>query len=177
MRDRSKRCVRAVVLVLGLAAPGAAADAHAQAGAAHGAAHGAQGAHAAHHASAADSADVAATVSAYHLALGQGDTLRAVALLAPDAVILESGGVESLAEYRSHHLGADSEFARAVREERSPIRVVVRGDAAWASSTSSAKGTFRGRAIDSMGAELMVLVRTPDGWRIAAIHWSSRRRA
>lgn len=123
-----------------------------------------------------DSAAVASTVERFHRALAAGDSAGALALLAPDATILESGGAESVAEYRSHHLAADIEFARAVREARSPLRVRVRGDAAWVSSTSTAQGEFRGRAVNSAGAELMVLARSADGWRIAAIHWSSRRR-
>jgi ketosteroid isomerase-like protein len=52
----------------------------------------------------------------------------------------------------------------------------VRGDAAWVSSTSTTTGEYRGRQVNSSGAELMVLARTPQGWRIAAIHWSSRTR-
>ena len=124
-----------------------------------------------------DSAAVAATVSAYHRALETGDSSAALALLAPDAVVLESGGVEPREEYRAHHLAADIEFARGVPATRSLIRVMVAGDAGWASSTTSSKGTFRGRAIDSAGAELMVLSRGADGqWRIRAIHWSSRNR-
>lgn len=137
----------------------------------------AQGHDPSHHtAGGADSAAVAAAVHRYHAALAAGDSAAALALLAPDAVILESGGVESRAEYRSHHLPADIEFARAVRSEQGPIRVRVQGDVAWASSTSTTQGEFRGRAINSAGAELMVLTRTPQGWRIAAIHWSSRTR-
>lgn len=124
---------------------------------------------------AADSAEVARVVGQYHEALGRGDSTAALGLLAPDAVILESGGMETVAEYRAHHLSSDIEFARAIPERRSAIGVAVRGDVAWAASTSTAKGTFRGRTIDSSGAELMVLTRTPGGWRIAAIHWSSRR--
>lgn len=123
-----------------------------------------------------DSADVTAAVRRYHDALERGDSAAAVALLAPDAVILESGGLETVAEYRAHHLASDIEFAKAVPETRSAIQVAVRGDVAWAASTTTSKGTFRGRAVDSSGAELMVLTRTADGWRIAAIHWSSRRR-
>jgi ketosteroid isomerase-like protein len=45
---------------------------------------------------------------------------------------------------------------------------------AWATSTSTARGEFRGRPVNSEGAELMVLTRTPEGWKISAIHWSSR---
>jgi hypothetical protein len=54
-----------------------------------------------------DSAAAAAAVGAYHRALASGDTAAALALLAPDAVVLESGGAESRDEYRSHHLAAD----------------------------------------------------------------------
>lgn len=123
-----------------------------------------------------DSAAVAEVVTTFHRALATGDSARALSQLDPNVIILESGGEEGLAEYRSHHLGADIEYAKAVRTRSEPIRVTVRGDAAWASSTSTTTGTFRGRDQNSAGAELMVLVRTPSGWRIAAIHWSSRTR-
>ena len=123
-----------------------------------------------------DSAQVAATVHRFHAALESGDGAAAMALLAPGAVVLESGGMESRAEYRSHHLQSDIAFARAVKSERGPVRVRLQGDAAWATSTSTAQGEFRERQIDTQGAELMVLTRTPEGWRIEAIHWSSRAR-
>jgi len=123
-----------------------------------------------------DSVAVAAVIERYHHALATGDSALALTLLADDVVVLESGDIETRDEYRSHHLPADIQFARAVSSTREAPRVVTRGDVAWASSTSRTRGEFRGRAIDSMGAELMVLVRTTDGWRIAAIHWSSRSR-
>lgn len=123
-----------------------------------------------------DSAAVVATVDAYHHALSSGDSAAALALLAADAVILESGGVETRAEYRGHHLPGDIEFARAVPSVRTSARVVVQGDIAWAWSTSTTQGEFRSRAINSQGAELMVLSRDPSGWKIRAIHWSSRNR-
>ena len=125
---------------------------------------------------ASDSASVAATVAAYHRALAAGDSATALSLLTEDAVILESGGMETREEYRSHHLPSDIEFARAIQSTESPVRVKVRGDVAWATSTSVTQGQFRGRAINSAGAELMVLTRLADGWKIAAIHWSSRSR-
>lgn len=123
-----------------------------------------------------DSAAVAATVASFHNALAAGDSVRALAMLDSAVVILESGDEERLADYRAHHLAADVEFARAVRQAPTPIRVKLRGDAAWASSTNTATGTFRGRPINSAGAELMVLTRAGDGWRIVAIHWSSHSR-
>jgi ketosteroid isomerase-like protein len=123
-----------------------------------------------------DSADVATVVERYHRALAAGDSLAALALLADDAVILESGGVESRQEYRSHHLADDIAFARAVKGTRSAVHVAVEGNVAWTTATSTTRGKYRGRAVNSAGAELMVLTRTPGGWKIRAIHWSSHGR-
>jgi ketosteroid isomerase-like protein len=123
---------------------------------------------------AADSSAVVATVRAYHAALATGDSLAALGLLAPDAVILESGDVETRAEYHAHHLAADIAYAQALPSVRGAVTVRVSGDAAWATSTSTTKGTYRERAVNSVGAELMVLSRTASGWVIRAIHWSSR---
>ena len=123
-----------------------------------------------------DSAAVAATVDRFHGAIVAGDSALAMSLLAPDAVVLESGGVETREEFRAHHLPADIAFAQAVKSERGPMRVLVRGDVAWASSTSTTTGDYRGRQVNSAGAELVVLARVGKEWKISAIHWSSRTR-
>ena len=65
-------------------------------------------------------------------------------LIADDAVMLEAGSVETRADYGKNHLPADIEFEKGVSTKRSPIRVVVRGDTAWATSTSEVTGTFEG---------------------------------
>ena len=127
-------------------------------------------------AAAGDPEDVAATLQAFHAALASGDSRAALALLADDAVVAEAGALETLAQYRDHHLAADIAFAQAVRTRREAPRVTVQGDVAWAVSTSRSSGTFRDRAVDSSGAELAVLTRTASGWRIRAVHWSSRSR-
>jgi ketosteroid isomerase-like protein len=124
-----------------------------------------------------DSAAVAAVIQAFHASLERGDSVAVLGLLADDATILESGGRETREEYRRHHLPADIAFAQAVHGERSAPIVTVAGEVAWAVSTSSARGEFRGRSVDMAGAELMVLGCTPRGWRIRAIHWSSRSRS
>lgn len=126
-------------------------------------------------ASASDSAGVAATVHAFHQALETGDTAAVESLLAADVRVAESGGLETRAEYLSHHLPGDMAFASAVAREAGELQVTVHGDVAWAVSTSRTSGTFRDRAIDSAGAELMVLSREGGQWRIRAIHWSSRQ--
>ncbi|CAA9234678.1 MAG: hypothetical protein AVDCRST_MAG42-1329 [uncultured Chthoniobacterales bacterium] len=123
----------------------------------------------------ADSPDpqIDATVEAFHVALKKGESAAVMALLAPDAQILEGGHTESRAEYEKGHLASDIEFARAVPGTRENIVVRQEGSVAWATSTSRVTGTFKGREVNSAGAELMVLTKMPDGWRIRAIHWSS----
>lgn len=130
--------------------------------------------HEAHHAS--DSAAVAAVVAKYHEALAAGDSAAALALLADDATILESGGVETRAEYRSHHLPADINASRSSQGQRGPVHVRVHGEVAWTTSTTTSQRTVNGNTATSSLAELMVLVKTPRGWMISAIHWSSRTR-
>lgn len=117
---------------------------------------------------------VLATVKAFHDALALGDSLAALRLLADDVAVVESGGLETRAEYRDHHLPGDIAFARAVPSARAEPVVIVQGDVAWVVGTSRTTGTYRDRPVNSAGAELMVLTRTPDGWRIRAVHWSSR---
>ena len=121
-----------------------------------------------------DSANVLAVVAGFHAALVSGDSLAALGFLDRDAIILESGATETRDEYRSHHLQADIEFARAVKSKQSVLRVSLTGSAAWVSSTSISRGQFKHRQISSDGAELIVLRRAESGWKIAAIHWSSR---
>lgn len=122
----------------------------------------------------ADARAAGAVVEAFHTALGRGDTRKAAALLAVDALVYESGGVErGKAEYAADHLAADAMFAKAT------ARVVTRrvgradGNTAWIASESTTKGTFKTKPIDSISTETMVLRRDRAGWRIVHIHWSS----
>jgi ketosteroid isomerase-like protein len=124
-----------------------------------------------------EQASVVAAVQSFHGAVTKGDSSLVTRLLAEDVVIFEAGGVETRAQYVSSHLPADAEFEKAVPSKRSPIRAVVQGETAWASSTNELVGTFQGRAVDVIATELIVLSRVPDGWRIRAISWSSRSRA
>jgi ketosteroid isomerase-like protein len=128
-----------------------------------------------HHPS--DSADAVAVLHRFHAALEKGDSSAALALLAPDVTILESGGIETLADYRSHHLTADIAYAKAVPSKRTVVSVNVAGGVAWVASTSVSEGQNNGRPVNSAGAELIVLKKVGADWKISAIHWSSRRRS
>jgi ketosteroid isomerase-like protein len=120
-----------------------------------------------------DSTAVVALIERYHGALAEGDTATALSLIAEGAMVLESGDIETREQYRAEHLAADVQYARTVSSRREALGVKVRGNLAWAVSSSRAKGAFRGRPVDSQGAELMVLTREREGWKIRAIHWSS----
>jgi hypothetical protein len=124
----------------------------------------------------ADSAAVVRVARRFHEILSTGDTAGINALLAPDLRVIEGGTVENRQEYLSHHLAADIEFTKAVKEERTSFSYSCEGNVAWLVSTSNSTGNFGGRDINSAGAELMLLGRTQGVWKIRALHWSSARR-
>jgi ketosteroid isomerase-like protein len=124
-------------------------------------------------ASETEPAAVTTTVEAFHGTLQRGDEKAAMELLAPDAIILESGSAETRAQYEEHHLKEDIAFARDIKSDRSVLSVKIEGDVAWLVSTNRSNGSFRGREINSVGTELVVLTKSAKGWRIRAIHWSS----
>jgi ketosteroid isomerase-like protein len=104
-----------------------------------------------------------------------GDTAAAMRLIAPDAVFLESGKLETRAEYEANHLPSDIEFESQVTGKRGPLRVTFEGNTAWVIATTEYEGTFNGRPLNFVSAQLMVLTRDSGDWRIRTIHWSSRQ--
>ena len=125
---------------------------------------------------AADSAAALAVVDQYDAAIAAGDSAKAVALLADDLMVLEAGTIETRAEYLAHHLGADMKASAGAKGERSIVRVSVVGDAAYIITKTVRPPTGAQGSTGSELAELMVLAKTSAGWKIKAIHWSSRRR-
>ena len=117
-----------------------------------------------------------AALDAFHAALGRGDTAGALARMADDVLIYEQGGAErSKAEYASHHLGSDAEFAKATRRELTTRRSFGAGDMVVVTSETRTTGRFRDRDIDTRGKETAVLRRSGRDWRIVHVHWSSQR--
>jgi len=116
-----------------------------------------------------------ATVDAFHAALGRADTAAALALLADDVLILEEGGGEaSRAEYAAHHLAADATYAKATRNTVARRTVKVAGNLAWVAGEGRTTGQYKGKPVDRLTGETMVLKRVGDGWQVVHIHWSSR---
>ena len=122
-----------------------------------------------------DSTAVVQAVDQFHAALMARDSVGAMALLAPEAVVLEGGSLETRPEYASGHLSADMEFLSSMKREIATRTIRIEGSLAWVSTTSHMAGEYYGKKIESNGAELMILSRHQSGWLIEAIHWSSAR--
>jgi ketosteroid isomerase-like protein len=123
-----------------------------------------------------DRAGVTATFEAFYAGMKKGDAAAVMRAVAPDAIFLEGGRQETRAEYESGHLPADIEFERAVSGKRGPLTVNVVGDAAWVVALTDYEGTFGGKPVSFVSAQLMVLTRTKGPWLIRSVHWSALRR-
>ena len=124
----------------------------------------------------ADEHDVTAVLETFYAAMKTGDTAAAMQQIAPDAVFVESGKLETRAEYEANHLPLDIAFEKQVTGKRGPWRITIQGDAAWVIATTEFDGTFDGGPVNFVSAQLAVLTRNEGNWRIRSIHWSSRRR-
>ncbi|MEQ1759948.1 MAG: nuclear transport factor 2 family protein [Vicinamibacterales bacterium] len=123
-----------------------------------------------------DPAGVTAVFEAFYGAMKTGDIAAAMRTIAPDAVFVEGGRLETRAEYESNHLPADIEFERAVTGKRGPVSITFNGNTAWVIATTEYEGTFENAPVNFVSAQLMVLTRTDGRWLIRSVHWSSRRR-
>jgi ketosteroid isomerase-like protein len=120
----------------------------------------------------------AAAVDAFSAAMKAGDLARMGELLADDVLVLESGGAErSKAEYFAEHAAADAAFLKDAHVQQTRRTVRVDGDHAWIGTESELHATREGQPLTLLSSETMVLKRTPAGWRIVHIHWSSRPKA
>jgi len=123
-----------------------------------------------------DRAGVTATFEAFYGAMKAGDAAAAMRTVAPDAVFLEGGKLETRAEYESNHLPADIEFERALSGKRGPLSITVSGSAAWVVALTEYVGTFQNKPVNFVAAQLMVLTRSDGRWMIRSVHWSAQRR-
>ncbi len=122
-----------------------------------------------------EAAEAAATVDAFHSAVKAGDVARAAALLDDDIVVFEAGGAErSKAAYAAEHLAADAKFEGAATTTVRRRVGAAAGGMAWIATEGRVQGRSGEKVIDRLTTETMVLRRTPAGWRIAHVHWSSR---
>lgn len=140
--------------------------------------------HDAHHAQAAKSStsDVpdAATgaanqVDAFSKALAAADFDQVKSLLAPEAIILESGGVErSREEYLDHHAKSDAAFLGGAHVNVLSRTARVDGNLAWVATESEIHTSKGNKPLTLLSTETMILNDRSGDWQIVHIHWSSR---
>ncbi len=119
-------------------------------------------------------AQPADTVDAFHAALQSGKAEAALKLLAPEALIFEAGHVErSAAEYAGGHLAGDAAYAAKTITRYSARRCLLGADQAVVATETVS--TARDGSDPRIGTETMVLSKAGADWRIAHIHWSSRK--
>jgi ketosteroid isomerase-like protein len=122
----------------------------------------------------AAAAQPAETVDAFHAALQNGITQAALKLLAPNALIFEAGHIErSAAEYAGGHLAGDAAHAAKTSTQYTARHCILGADQAVIATESIS--TARDGSDPRIGTETMVLVKHESVWRIAHIHWSSRK--
>lgn len=123
----------------------------------------------------ADAEAAVAVAERFSDALSSGDLETVEQLLATDVLILETGGAErSREEYLGHHAISDAKFLKGTHRELLRRRARSAGDLVWIGSESELHAKKEGKPLTLLSTETMVLRQTPEGWRIAHIHWSSR---
>lgn len=118
--------------------------------------------------------EVTAVFESFYSAIKKGDPQAAMSVIAPDAVFVESGRIETRSEYETNHLPSDIAFEKQVTGKRGPLRITFAGDTAWVIATTEYDGTFEGGPVSFASSQLMVLTYDAGVWRIRSVHWSSR---
>ena len=119
-------------------------------------------------------AEVASVLESFYGAIKRGDATAAMSVIAPDAMFVESGTLETRAEYEKNHLPLDIDFERQITGKRGPLRITFAGDTAWVIATTEYDGKIEGGHVSFASSQLMVLTKDADAWKIRSIHWSSR---
>ena len=119
-------------------------------------------------------AEVASVLESFYSAIKRGDAKAAMSVIAPDAMFVESGTLETRAEYEKNHLPLDIDFERQINGKRGPLRITFAGDTAWVIATTEYDGKIEGGQVSFASSQLMVLTKDADAWKIRSIHWSSR---
>jgi len=121
---------------------------------------------------ATDEADVKAAIESFYAAMKKGDAKAAMAMIAPDAMFVESGRRETRQQYEENHLPADIDFEKDNTGTRGPWSFRINGDTAWGIAST----TYDAATPPFVSTQLAVVTRGEDGkWLIRSIHWSSMR--
>src|SRR4030095_3897458 len=118
--------------------------------------------------------DYTAILDKFYGAIKAGDNKAVMQLIAPDAVFVESGKIETRAEYEANHLPADIEFESQTKGTRGPSKVTFdgSGNTAWVISRAEYD---EGNPEKYINTQLMVLTRDNGEGRIRSISWSTNQ--
>lgn len=120
--------------------------------------------------------NLAAFQQAFRDALSNGDFETVAASFARDARVFEGGKAESSLEgYLEHHLKPEMPMLTELNRDVISKVIYRHGEAGWASIEARLWGAVGEREIDSSHVETMNFVFVHGGWKIAHVHWSSRR--
>jgi len=118
-------------------------------------------------------AEVLAALDAFYGAIGAGDADGAMRLIAPGAIFVESGMVETRDQYEQNHLPRDIDFEGQITGVREIMRMGVDGNLAWVLARTHYDGTFDDFPLEFDSLQLTVLSHESGEWLIESVHWSS----
>jgi len=126
-----------------------------------------------------DAAAVEAWLKGYDAAFLSKDLNKLAAFYHSDVTIYEGAGINNgWTDYRDHHLGPELKAFESLEFAHSATKVTIMpgGDSAYATSRYTIKAKMGERMLDSEGLETLLLIKTPEGWKIRHSHTSSRPR-
>ena len=119
--------------------------------------------------------DAVKVVDAFSTAIKSVKLDVAKNMLDPKVLILESGGSErNRDDYMGGHAIADANFLQNAKIQLRYRQAQAEGNFAWVATESEIQATEQGKKIRLLSTETMLLKKTPQGWKIIHIHWSSR---
>lgn len=126
-----------------------------------------------------DAAAVEAWLKGYDAAFMAKDLDRLATFYHPDVTIYEGAGINhGWADYRDRHLGPELKAFSNLQFGHTETKVTILpgGQSAYATSRYTIKAKMGERELDSEGLETLLLIRTPEGWKVRHSHTSSRAR-
>jgi mono/diheme cytochrome c family protein/ketosteroid isomerase-like protein len=114
-----------------------------------------------------------AAADAFHAALKNGDRQKALALLAPDAVVSDDGKTQDRATYIASHLDSDIASLRSAVVHPQFTGSMPMGKTAMVASRSEIHSMVAGKAATSQSKEILTLRDTGHGWLITRIERST----
>ena len=128
---------------------------------------------------AGDAAAIEVWLKSYDAAFLTKDVAKLAPFYHADVTIYEGTGINhGWADYRDRHLGPELKAFENLEFGHTETKVTLMpsGESAYATSRYTIKAKMGERMLDSEGLETLMLVKTPEGWKIRHAHTSSRAR-